>query len=319
MNPFSVYVDVIKNNYSNCDGRVTRKEYWSFVLANVIVSFVIGVAAQFIGFPIIGSLYGLAVMMPNICLGVRRLHDTGRKGDWYWIVLTGIGAFVLIFFFCLDSQPGENKYGPNPKGIDSPDQDVSKSSNINKENNTSSVVSDHDIEGSRNLIPQRTLDEGNEETARENSIIPADSFMDEDGDEETFFLDDGEEDTMILEGDADDEETMPLFAFEPPKPEIYIIRNSDGERIDLKGSLFTIGSNSAKADYCITSNKKVSRNHATVYLNEESFYIKDNSKNGTFVNGEKLGSEESVHIKDGDTVALADEEFTVHIIQPSEK
>lgn len=172
---------------------------------------------------------------------------------------------------------------------------------------------------SNSLIPKQSLDEGDEETARENSIIPADSFVDEDGDEETFFLEDGEEDTMILEGDADDEETMPLFAFEPPKPEIYLIRNSDGERIDLKGSLFTIGSNAARADYCITSDKRVSRRHATVYLNEKSFYIKDNSKNGTFVNGEKLENEESVHIKDGDTITLADEEFTVHIIQPSGK
>ena len=298
MNPFDVYVDVIKNNYANWDGRATRKEYWLFFLTNVIVSFVIEAAAQLIGVPIIGNLYGLAVTIPNICLGIRRLHDIGKSGYWYLIVLTGIGAFVLILFFCLDSQPGENKYGPNPKCID---------------------IDDYDTGGSGGLIPQRALDEGNEETAREKNIIPADSLVDKDGDEETFFLEDGEEDTMILEGGADDEETMPLFAFEPPKPRICLIRNSDGERIELKGSLFTIGSNPAKADYCITSNKKVSRNHATFYLNEGSFYIKDNSKNGTFINGDKIKAEESVQVKDGDTIGLADEEFVVHIIQPSEK
>lgn len=98
INPFGVYVNIIKDNYANCDGRVSRNEYWFFVLANTIISAVIGVAAGFFGIPIIYKAYALVVAMPSICLGVRRLHDIGKKGDWYWLAFTGIGVFVLMFF-----------------------------------------------------------------------------------------------------------------------------------------------------------------------------------------------------------------------------
>jgi uncharacterized membrane protein YhaH (DUF805 family) len=52
---------------------------------------------------------------------VRRLHDTGRSGWWFFIIFIPIvGAIVLLVFMCLDSVPGGNKWGPNPKtGADS--------------------------------------------------------------------------------------------------------------------------------------------------------------------------------------------------------
>ena len=121
---------------------------------------------------------------------------------------------------------------------------------------------------------------------------------------------------MILEGDADDEETLALFAFEQPKPAFYLTRVDDNEEMDFIGTVFTIGSSASKADYAVTTNKRVSRNHATVFLNDDDYYIKDNSKNGTFVNGEKLENERAVMLRDGDTIELADEAFIVHIVQP---
>jgi len=54
-------------------------------------------------------------MIPGIAVGVRRLHDVGRSGWWMLIALTGIGAFVLLYWFVKDSEPGNNEYGPNPK------------------------------------------------------------------------------------------------------------------------------------------------------------------------------------------------------------
>jgi uncharacterized membrane protein YhaH (DUF805 family) len=63
-------------------------------------------------------LYALAFLLPSIAVAVRRLHDTGRAGWW---VLLGfipiIGWIALIYFYVLDSQPGDNRYGPNPKGV----------------------------------------------------------------------------------------------------------------------------------------------------------------------------------------------------------
>ena len=62
------------------------------------------------------GIYYLAVLIPSLAVGVRRLHDTDRSGWWLLLSLIPvIGWIVLIIFFVLDSTPGENQYGPNPK------------------------------------------------------------------------------------------------------------------------------------------------------------------------------------------------------------
>ena len=49
-------------------------------------------------------------------VGVRRLHDTGRSGWWILIgFIPVIGWLVLLVFMFMDSQPGDNEYGPSPK------------------------------------------------------------------------------------------------------------------------------------------------------------------------------------------------------------
>ena len=63
-------------------------------------------------------IFALALLVPSIALAVRRLHDIGKSGWWYLIALIPlIGLLVLLYFFVLDSQPGSNQYGPNPKGL----------------------------------------------------------------------------------------------------------------------------------------------------------------------------------------------------------
>ncbi len=61
-------------------------------------------------------LYGLAILLPNLAVSVRRLHDTGRSG---WMLLISIipiiGSIWLIILLVTDGHPGENEYGLNPK------------------------------------------------------------------------------------------------------------------------------------------------------------------------------------------------------------
>lgn len=65
----------------------------------------------------IGLVASLVLLLPSLAVGVRRLHDTDRTGWWLLIgVVPIIGAIVLIVFFVLDSTPGANRFGPNPKG-----------------------------------------------------------------------------------------------------------------------------------------------------------------------------------------------------------
>ena len=119
------FIDCLTKKYACFSGRARRQEYWLFVLFNFIAStilkFIAGALISMTGLAvlaIIPLLYSLAVLIPGFAVLFRRLHDTGRSG-WWWLIgfIPLIGAIVLIIFCCLDSQPGDNQYGPNPKGL----------------------------------------------------------------------------------------------------------------------------------------------------------------------------------------------------------
>jgi uncharacterized membrane protein YhaH (DUF805 family) len=117
------YIEVLKK-YAVFSGRARRKEYWIFVLISTIITIVLsvidvgaGLYDPETGLGLISGLYTLAVFIPSISVGVRRLHDTNRSGWWLLILLLPlIGAIVLVIFLALDSSAGDNQYGPNPKG-----------------------------------------------------------------------------------------------------------------------------------------------------------------------------------------------------------
>ena len=118
----SWYLAVWKK-YAVFGGRARRKEYWYFVLFNLLISIVLAsidaVTGSFspeAGMGLLSGLYALAIFIPSIAVSVRRLHDSGRSGWWLLIaVVPLVGAIVLLVFLVQDSQPGENKYGPSPK------------------------------------------------------------------------------------------------------------------------------------------------------------------------------------------------------------
>lgn len=117
------YLDVLKNKYAQFTGRARRLEYWYFALFNVIASIVLAVLDGLFGTfntatgaGLLSGLYALAVLVPSLAVAVRRLHDTDRTGWWLLIALVPvIGVIVLLVFMLIDSQPGANQYGPNPK------------------------------------------------------------------------------------------------------------------------------------------------------------------------------------------------------------
>ncbi|MEB4783404.1 DUF805 domain-containing protein [Paenibacillus jamilae] len=109
------YLNGLKN-YVGFQGRARRTEYWMFVLFSVIASFIVGLIDGLLGLtPILTLIYSLAVLLPSLGVLARRLHDTGKSGWWILIALVPFGGIVLLVFACLDSQPGDNKYGKNPK------------------------------------------------------------------------------------------------------------------------------------------------------------------------------------------------------------
>lgn len=118
------YLDVLKK-YAVFNGRSRRREYWFFMLFNLIASIVLTVIDSLVGtlsaeagVGLLSGLYTLAVLVPAIAVTLRRLHDTSRSGWWILIAFVPlVGGIVLLVFMLLDSTPGENQYGANPKAV----------------------------------------------------------------------------------------------------------------------------------------------------------------------------------------------------------
>lgn len=118
------YLEVLKN-YVEFSGRARRKEYWFFMLFNLIITVVLmiidlqtGNYSEQTELGLLSSIYMLAVLIPSIAVSIRRLHDTDRSGWWLLIAFVPfIGGIVMFVFTVLDSTPGDNQYGSNPKEI----------------------------------------------------------------------------------------------------------------------------------------------------------------------------------------------------------
>jgi uncharacterized membrane protein YhaH (DUF805 family) len=114
------YLEVLKK-YATFDGRAHRTEFWMFVLVNIVISIglnivdaVIGTNGEY-GGGVLSSIYSLAVLIPTLAVGARRLHDIGKSGWWQLIALIPIvGAIVLIVWFATKGKGGANEHGPNP-------------------------------------------------------------------------------------------------------------------------------------------------------------------------------------------------------------
>ena len=119
---FMTFSEAIKtclvDKYATFSGRATRSEYWYVVLFGYLLALLIVFLGMIIDSPelIIGlsTVLSLILLVPGLAVCIRRLHDTGRSGWWYLLVLIPyIGAFALLIIFCLKSSE-DNKYGPKP-------------------------------------------------------------------------------------------------------------------------------------------------------------------------------------------------------------
>lgn len=128
-------IRTVFKKYGTIQGRARRSEYWYWQLAIILAYMLIGLISISLSgvfqneetggavFGILFVLLSIATMIPSITLTVRRLHDINKSGWWYFICLVPyLGGIVLFIFTLLDSTPGANKYGENPKGINAPQQ-----------------------------------------------------------------------------------------------------------------------------------------------------------------------------------------------------
>ncbi|MEY3018190.1 MAG: hypothetical protein RL336_1325 [Pseudomonadota bacterium] len=106
----------VLEKYATFSGRASRGEYWWFYLFTVLLGIVAGILEVMMGIgtdttgPISGLL-NLALLVPGLAAGVRRLHDGGRSGWWMLLVLTIIGIFVILYWLIVKGDEGANEYG----------------------------------------------------------------------------------------------------------------------------------------------------------------------------------------------------------------
>jgi uncharacterized membrane protein YhaH (DUF805 family) len=133
---FGESVKTCIDKYATFDGRASRSEFWWFYLFIILVSFVAllpGYILMFAGLAgtsdgsapgflfwiglvllIIGALLELALIIPQLAVGCRRLHDRGQSGWLQLLLLVPCGNIVLLIFWIMEGTPGENAYGPQP-------------------------------------------------------------------------------------------------------------------------------------------------------------------------------------------------------------
>jgi uncharacterized membrane protein YhaH (DUF805 family) len=116
-------IKVCLDKYATMQGRAPRSEYWWFVFFNWLVFIVVAVIFGLIGLAINGyegaiitigvgyPLVCLAMLIPNICVIVRRLHDTGHSGFWYFITLVPLIGGLWFLYLMIKDSDDENEYG----------------------------------------------------------------------------------------------------------------------------------------------------------------------------------------------------------------
>ena len=103
---FQEAIKLCFQKYADFSGRAKRPEFWWFILFTFLASMILGVVST-----MLSGLFSLAVIVPSLAVGARRLHDIGRSGWWQliWLVPV-IGWIIMIYWFAQESNPTTNAF-----------------------------------------------------------------------------------------------------------------------------------------------------------------------------------------------------------------
>ena len=116
------YYSICLSKFADFSGRARRREYWTFALVNCLIALLLLILGLAFGEDspasnIMVTIFYLIMLVPNLSVSVRRLHDIGKSGWWLFIGLIPlVGSLLLLVWSLMDSEEGENQYGENPKG-----------------------------------------------------------------------------------------------------------------------------------------------------------------------------------------------------------
>lgn len=117
------FKSILQTKYALFTGRARRKEFWQFQVVAFAISIVLMIVDGILGtktasgIGILGGIFSLAILLPNIGVLIRRLHDTDRSGWWVLLGLIPIANIALLVFMFIQGTVGSNRFGPDPKAL----------------------------------------------------------------------------------------------------------------------------------------------------------------------------------------------------------
>lgn len=122
---FALFLETLTKRYAQFSGRASKREFWGFMLFRIVaagailfVTVIMFEINESLGsiFTLLYWLFAIALVIPDLSVGVRRLHDTGKSGWWYLIsVIPLIGWIWLIILWCQASVNEDNQWGGLPE------------------------------------------------------------------------------------------------------------------------------------------------------------------------------------------------------------
>ncbi|MCJ7558449.1 MAG: DUF805 domain-containing protein [Gammaproteobacteria bacterium] len=109
MEYFDDFMDALKR-YAEFSGRATRKQFWMYVLIYAAINLVL----TLLGLYWLQSIFCLALLIPSLSVGARRLHDTGKSGWWQLIGLIPVLGLIVMIYLLVQESQGDNEYGVSP-------------------------------------------------------------------------------------------------------------------------------------------------------------------------------------------------------------
>ena len=328
------YLKVLKQ-YSDFSGRASREEYWMFALFNfiflIVPCFLMGLfiesdfeeAAYILA--ILLGLYMLFIIIPSLAVTVRRLHDTGRSGWFYFIcIVPYVGGIILFIFTVLESEQSTNEYGEVPNGLNKPTTNKSEKVKIEKPSNliteTKTAMDGfnqcnqgHFFKESLNECPY--CPKGDVSSSDKTEVIGTTK--------QTNSNDDVQAQKTQVFGGGTPSGTKPDSNDALRTVISGASTNIGGEEVSttskrrLRGWLVSFDVEDFGVDFRIKEGKNsigqnstnditinddmVSNVHALLLCRNDKFVIRDEmSSNGTFINGQEISPSQPIDIQDGD-------------------
>jgi uncharacterized membrane protein YhaH (DUF805 family) len=100
----------VRDKYVDFNGRAGRPEFWWFALFCFLVAAAFGV----LRLETLGMLANLALLLPSLAVGARRLHDTGKSGWFQLVWLVPLIGWAIMVYWLAQPSVGANEYGNGP-------------------------------------------------------------------------------------------------------------------------------------------------------------------------------------------------------------